>query len=112
MITQYNQVTHLKNFDCFAITFKEFLNWSAYGVLRINRSRIHYFDGAEDTFNLIMDNSPDVDVNIKGEYLFIHLISDYQKQIYQRTTTDYYLKLEAVEQLFVMDEHAYQLLIG
>lgn len=112
MITQYNQVTHLKNFDCFAITFKEFLNWSAYGVLRINRSRIHYFDGEEDTFNLIMDSSPDVDVNIKGEYLFIHLISDYQKQIYQRTTTDYYLKLEAVKQFFVMDDHAYQLLIG
>lgn len=112
MTNQYSQDIYLKDFDCFAITFKEFLNWSAYGILRINRSRIHYFDGEQDAFSLIMDSSPDIDMNIKGEYLFVRLTSEYQKQIYHRTTTDYYLKLEAVQQFFVMDDHAYQLLIG
>lgn len=107
-----NLNSYLKDFDCFAISFREFLNWSAYGILRINRSRIHYFNGQQDTFSLIMDSSPDMDVNIKGKYLFVRLTSDYQRQIYQRTTTDYYLKLESVEQFFVTDDHAYQLLIG
>lgn len=111
-ISTDNLNSYLKDFDCFAISFREFLNWSAYGILRINRSRIHYFNGEQDTFSLIMDSSPDMDVNIKGEYLFVRLTTDYQRQIYQRTTTDYYLKLESVEQFFVMDNHAYQLLIG
>lgn len=112
MNTLHNNSSYLKNFDCFAISFKEFLNWSAYGILRINRSRIHYFNGEEDTFNLIMDSSPDLNVNIEGEYLFVRLINNYQNYIYQRNSTDFYLKLESVERFFAMDNHAYEILIG
>lgn len=103
----------INNVNCIVIGQREFNNWSAYGVLRLNRSRIHYFDGTEETFDTLMYSSTDFDNEIGVEYFFVVLSDDYQKNIIKRADSEnFYLSFQAVNSLYALDGTAYQRMTG
>lgn len=99
--------------NCVIIGNREFKNWSAYGMIRLNRSRIHYFDGTEETFNDLMDSANDFDNDTGIEYFFVVLNGDYQKNIVKRLDSEnFYLSFQMVNGLYVFDEVAYERMVG
>ena len=103
----------INNVNCIVIGQREFNNWSAYGVLRLNRSRIHYFDCTEETFDTLMYSSTDFDNGIGVEYFFVVLSDDYQKNIIKRADSEnFYLSFQAVNSLYALDGTAYRRMTG
>lgn len=107
--------TPIKDVYCVVIGYREYLNWSAYGVLRLSRSRIHYFDGTDETFDILMYSANDFNNNneIGIEYFFVVLNDDYQKNTIKRVGGEYfYLSFHAVSGLYAFNETAFDRMIG
>lgn len=88
----------MKNSNCIIITQKEWLNWLAFGYLRISPSRISYFDNTESGFDKLMSLSVDHALDEEDAYLIASLVNDYScKELYvKRTLFSDYISIQAV----------------
>lgn len=89
----------MENSNCIIITQKEWLNWLAFGYLRVSPFRISYFDNTESSFDKLMSHSVDNALDEEDAYLIASLVNDYScKELYvKRTLFSDYISIQAVK---------------
>ncbi|WP_299065558.1 hypothetical protein [uncultured Psychrobacter sp.] len=89
----------MENSNCIIITHKEWLNWLAFGYLRVSTSRISYFDGSESSFEILMSYSVDNALDEEDAYLLASLVDEYSsKDLHvKRTPFSDYITIQAVQ---------------
>ena len=94
----------MKNSNCIIITQKEWLNWLAFGYLRISPSRISYFDTSESSFNILMSHSVDHALDEEDAYLIASLVNDYSREELhvKRTPFSDYISIQAVQGFYTL----------
>lgn len=102
----------MKNSNCIIITQKEWLNWLAFGYLRISPSRISYFDNTESGFDKLMSYSVDNALDEEDAYLIASLVNDYSREELhvKRTSLSDYILVQAVQGFYTLSAKGADLL--
>tara|TARA_R110002020_G_scaffold190745_1_gene390351 strand:+ start:2082 stop:4076 length:1995 start_codon:yes stop_codon:yes gene_type:complete len=102
----------MKNSNCIIITQKEWLNWLAFGYLRVSPSRISYFDNTESSFDILMSYSVDNALNEEDAYLLASLVNDYSREELhvKRTSLSDYISIQAVQGFYTLSAKGADLL--
>lgn len=102
----------MKNSNCIIITQKEWLNWLAFGYLRISQSRISYFDNTESGFDKLMSYSVDNAIDEEDAYLIASLVNDYSREELhvKRTSLSDYILVQAVQGFYILSAKGADLL--
>lgn len=104
----------MKNSNCIIITQKEWLNWLAFGYLRISPSRISYFDNTESksSFDKLMSYSVDNALDEEDAYLLASLVNDYSREELhvKRTSLSDYILVQAVQGFYTLSAKGADLL--
>lgn len=102
----------MKNSNCIIITQKEWLNWLAFGYLRISQSRISYFDNTESGFDKLMSYSVDNALDEEDAYLLASLVNDYSREELhvKRTSLSDYILVQAVQGFYTLSAKGADLL--
>ena len=102
----------MRNSNCIIITQKEWLNWLAFGYLRISPSRISYFDNTESGFDKLMSYSVDNALDEEDAYLLASLVNDYSREELhvKRTSLSDYILVQAVQGFYTLSAKGADLL--
>lgn len=104
----------MKNSNCIIITQKEWLNWLAFGYLRVSPSRISYFDNteSESSFDKLMSYSVDNALDEEDAYLIASLVNDYSREELhvKRTSLSDYILVQAVQGFYTLSAKGADLL--
>lgn len=102
----------MKNSNCIIITQKEWLNWLAFGYLRVSPSRISYFDNTESSFDILMSYSVDNALDEEDAYLLASLVDDYSRDELhvKRTSLSDYILVQAVQGFYTLSAKGADLL--
>ena len=104
----------MKNSNCIIITQKEWLNWLAFGYLRISPSRISYFDNTESksSFDKLISYSVDNALDEEDAYLIASLVNDYSREELhvKRTSLSDYILVQAVQGFYTLSAKGADLL--
>ena len=102
----------MKNSNCIIITQKEWLNWLAFGYLRVSPSRISYFDNTESSFDILMSYSVDNALDEEDAYLLASLVDDYSREELhvKRTSLLDYILVQAVQGFYTLSAKGADLL--
>lgn len=102
----------MKNSNCIIITQKEWLNWLAFGYLRVSPSRISYFDNTESSFDILMSYSVDNALDEEDAYLLASLVDDYSREELhiKRTPFSDHISIQAVQEFSSLSVKGHNLL--
>ena len=102
----------MKNSNCIIITQKEWLNWLAFGYLRVSPSRISYFDNTESSFDILMSYSVDNALDEEDAYLLASLVDDYSREELhvKRTSLSDYILVQGVQGFYSLSAQGSDLL--
>ena len=102
----------MKNSNCIIITQKEWLNWLAFGYLRVSPSRISYFDNTESSFDILMSYSVDNVLDEEDAYLLASLVDDYSREELhiKRTPFSNHISIQAVQEFYSLSVKGHNLL--
>lgn len=102
----------MKNSNCIIITQKEWLNWLAFGYLRVSPSRISYFDNTESSFDILMSYSVDNALDEEDAYLLASLVDEYSREELhiKRTPFSDHISIQAVQEFYSLSIKGHNLL--
>lgn len=87
------------------LSFKEWNNWIAQGLLKIHSSRIQPYLNTQQSFFHLMNTAADITHLDDNEYILAKLSKSYSSSTYQSEhTLASYISLEAVQQFYALTE--------
>lgn len=87
------------------LSFKEWNNWIAQGLLKIHSSRIQPYLNTQQSFFNLMNTAADITHLDDNEYILAELSKSYSSSTYQsENTLASYIGLEAVQQFYALTE--------
>lgn len=87
------------------LSFKEWNNWIAQGLLKIHSSRIQPYLNTQQSFFNLMNTAADITHLDDNEYILAKLSKSYSSSTYQSEhTLASYISLEAVQQFYALTE--------
>lgn len=87
------------------LSFKEWNNWIAQGLLKIHSSRIQPYLNTQQSFFNLMNTAADITHLDDNEYILAKLSKSYSSSAYQSEhTLASYISLEAVQQFYALTE--------